>query len=140
MEWTETQLDAINRVYEWYQNWRAQPVFRLFGYAGTGKTTMAKEIAAQIGGNIHFAAFTGKAASVLRRHGCPTATTLHSLIYRPKERSREKLRELMRSLREFEASDMNPEHVIIENLKKQIEEEKSKSRKRKRSSSNLASS
>jgi exodeoxyribonuclease-5 len=125
MEWTETQLDAINRVYEWYQNWRAQPVFRLFGYAGTGKTTMAKEIAAQIGGNIHFAAFTGKAASVLRRHGCPTATTLHSLIYRPKDRSRERLRELQRQLRMIKEDDAL---LLVERarIEKQIEEEKKK--------------
>ena len=37
-------------------------VFRLFGYAGTGKTTLAKHIAEGVDGKVLFAAFTGKAA------------------------------------------------------------------------------
>ncbi|MDQ0436800.1 exodeoxyribonuclease-5 [Kaistia dalseonensis] len=60
------------------------PVFRLFGYAGTGKTTLAKHIAADIDGTVAFAAFTGKAAHVLRSKGCEGAGTIHSLIYRPR--------------------------------------------------------
>ena len=57
-------------------------VFRLFGYAGTGKTTLAKEIAQSSEGETLFGAFTGKAASVLRRKGCIGAQTIHSMIYR----------------------------------------------------------
>src|SRR5262249_45216148 len=57
-------------------------VFRLFGYAGTGKTTLAKHIAAGVDGKVLFAAFTGKAASVMRQKGCTGASTIHSLIYR----------------------------------------------------------
>ena len=62
--------------------------FRLFGYAGTGKTTIAKAIAQAVhelcgrSGTV-FAAFTGKAASVLRNKGCTPASTVHGLIYRP---------------------------------------------------------
>ena len=40
----------------------AAQVFRLFGYAGTGKTTLAKHIAEGVDGKVLFAAFTGKAA------------------------------------------------------------------------------
>lgn len=61
-------------------------VFRLFGYAGTGKTTIAKAIASSIdtrGRSVVFAAYTGKAASVLRAKGC-NATTIHGMIYRPR--------------------------------------------------------
>jgi len=36
-------------------------VFRLFGYAGTGKTTLAKHLAQGVNGKVLFAAFTGKA-------------------------------------------------------------------------------
>jgi len=60
-------------------------VFRLFGYAGTGKTTLARHIAAGVDGKVLFAAFTGKAASVMRAKGCERASTIHSLIYKALE-------------------------------------------------------
>jgi exodeoxyribonuclease-5 len=60
-------------------------VFRLFGYAGTGKTTLARHIAESADGEVKFAAFTGKAALVMRAKGCASATTIHSLIYRARE-------------------------------------------------------
>ena len=61
------------------------PVFRLFGYAGTGKTTLARHIADGVDGEVKFAAFTGKAALVMRNKGCDNASTIHSLIYRANE-------------------------------------------------------
>jgi exodeoxyribonuclease V len=61
------------------------PLFRLFGYAGTGKTTLAKHIAEAAAGKVLFAAFTGKAALVMRRKGRAGASTIHSLIYKPLE-------------------------------------------------------
>jgi exodeoxyribonuclease-5 len=64
--------------------------FRLFGYAGTGKTTLARKIADDIDGEVLFAAFTGKAAQVMRNKGCRNARTLHSLIYRPRGEKAEK--------------------------------------------------
>src|SRR5947209_12498046 len=65
------------------------PVFRLFGYAGTGKSTLAKHLAEGVDGKVLFAAFTGKAALVMRRKGCQNASTIHSLIYKPLEASTE---------------------------------------------------
>ena len=59
-------------------------VFRLFGYAGTGKTTLARHLAENVDGDVLFAAFTGKAALVLRSRGAKGASTIHSLIYRPR--------------------------------------------------------
>lgn len=59
-------------------------VFRLFGYAGTGKTTLARHLAEGVDGDVLFAAFTGKAAMVLRARGAKKASTIHSLIYRPR--------------------------------------------------------
>jgi ATP-dependent exoDNAse (exonuclease V) alpha subunit len=67
----------------------AAQVFRLFGYAGTGKTTLAKHIAENVDGTVLFAAFTGKAASVMRHKGCEGASTIHSLIYRARESGEE---------------------------------------------------
>jgi exodeoxyribonuclease-5 len=61
------------------------PVFRLFGYAGTGKTTLARHVAEGVDGEVKFAAFTGKAALVMRNKGCDNASTIHSLIYRARE-------------------------------------------------------
>ncbi|WP_246664485.1 ATP-dependent RecD-like DNA helicase [Tardiphaga sp. P9-11] len=74
---------ALAQVVKWHNSKPRRQVFRLFGAAGTGKTTVARDIARAVGGNVLFAAFSGKAASVLRGKGCEGATTIHSLIYRP---------------------------------------------------------
>ncbi len=79
------QTRALQAVAAWLGDKPGQSapqVFRLFGYAGTGKTTLAKHIAAQADGKVLFAAFTGKAAQVMRSKGCHDASTIHSLIYR----------------------------------------------------------
>lgn len=93
-EWSPQQDRALVEVDRWLRNPGDQQLFRLFGYAGTGKTTLARHLAEGVSGDVLFAAFTGKAASVLRASGAHGAQTLHSLIYIPKERSRERLREL----------------------------------------------
>jgi exodeoxyribonuclease-5 len=89
---TDEQAAAIDAVRAWYETcmttlkpdgrYDTRP-FRLFGPAGTGKTTLAKHLGPALGiHNIAFGAYTGKAASVLNRKGVP-ATTIHSAIYRP---------------------------------------------------------
>ncbi len=83
---------ALAAVAEWLRGkpGRGTPqVFRLFGYAGTGKTTLAKHIAEDVDGKVAFAAFTGKAALVMRAKGCDGASTIHSLIYRARESGEE---------------------------------------------------
>jgi exodeoxyribonuclease-5 len=84
MIWTPQQEAALKSVAGWLQRGEPQ-LFRLFGYAGTGKTTLAKHIAADVDGGVAFAAFTGKAALVMRSKGCGDARTIHSLIYRTRE-------------------------------------------------------
>lgn len=74
------QSDALAAVRKWIDG-EGNQVFRLFGYAGTGKTTLAREISTFVDGHVPFAAFTGKAAQVLRNKGCGNASTIHSLIY-----------------------------------------------------------
>ena len=81
MTWSPQQEAALSAVSDWIRRGEPQ-VFRLFGYAGTGKTTLAKQLAADIDGDVAFAAFTGKAALVLRAKGCKDARTIHSMIYR----------------------------------------------------------
>ena len=80
MSWSPQQDAAIKTVQAWLRDPKAPQVFRLFGYAGTGKTTLAKHLAADVSGSVVFAAFTGKAALMLRKKGCAGASTIHSLI------------------------------------------------------------
>ena len=82
MDWSVEQDGALKAVDRWLRKGETQ-VFRLFGYAGAGKTTLARHFAEHAGGEVAFAAFTGKAAHVMRTKGCVDATTIHSLIYRP---------------------------------------------------------
>lgn len=81
--WSGEQQRAIDQVVQWHASKNRPQIFRLFGYAGTGKTTLAKYIADQIDGEVLFACFTGKAAQVLRNKGCDGAGTIHGLIYKP---------------------------------------------------------
>ena len=83
MDFSAEQERALRAVSQWLKAGQS-PVFRLFGYAGTGKTTLARHFAEGVDGNVLFAAFTGKAAQVLRSKGASKASTIHSLIYRPK--------------------------------------------------------
>src|SRR5690554_3463524 len=92
-QFTPQQDDALRAVSQWLKakpGSRGTPqIFRLFGYAGTGKTTLARHIADHVDGEVKFAAFTGKAASVMRGKGCRGASTIHSLIYRARESGEE---------------------------------------------------
>jgi exodeoxyribonuclease-5 len=90
---TPHQDDALNAVAAWL---KAKPgkgatpqIFRLFGYAGTGKTTLARHLAQAVDGTVLYAAFTGKAALVMRSKGCERASTIHSLIYKTRESGEE---------------------------------------------------
>lgn len=111
MEWAPQQQEAIRKVTDWYRNGpTARPglisldesdqVFRLFGYAGTGKTTLARALVDELGlTRVAYAAFTGKAAYVLRQKSCEGASTVHSLIYQPVEKVRAHLEKLRAQLR-----------------------------------------
>lgn len=81
MSWSPQQDRSLQAVGEWLKNPHSK-IFRLFGYAGTGKTTIAKEIAGMVNGTVLFMCFTGKASLVLRKKGCLGASTIHSGIYR----------------------------------------------------------
>lgn len=90
---TDQQQAGIERIQDWYddnakwtgsQHGLGSTVFRLFGWAGTGKTTMAREIPAALGiSDVRYGTFTGKAAHVLRGKGASPVSTIHSGIYFP---------------------------------------------------------
>lgn len=78
--WSPQQDTALSLAGAWLRL-RHQPTFYLAGYAGTGKSHLARHLAGHARGNVAFAAFTGKAARVMRQKGCEGARTIHSLIY-----------------------------------------------------------
>jgi exodeoxyribonuclease-5 len=77
------QQTAKDLFLAWWNNGNpTTPIFHVFGYAGTGKSFVTNEMLKEVEGLILFAAFTGKAALVMTKHGNP-ASTIHSLIYKP---------------------------------------------------------
>lgn len=85
------QARAVADVARWYRDPNSPQVYRLFGYAGSGKTTLAQHITRELGVPAKYAAYSGKAASVLQRKGCDGASTIHRLIYKPMSKSRQEL-------------------------------------------------
>lgn len=81
---SDEQAAAVRKIVEWYRSGRQE--FYLAGFAGVGKSTVAavaiEELRQRCGvRNVRTAAYTGKAASVLRKKGVEGAQTIHSLIY-----------------------------------------------------------
>lgn len=100
---SDSQAKAIKAFIEWYIQCKeelesdeplSQQIFRIFGYAGSGKTTTLKRAIADLQEklgrelNIPYGAFTGKAALVMTRKGTP-ATTIHSMCYKVMEATKE---------------------------------------------------
>ena len=105
-----TQGRAIAAVRDWFERRTdEQQVFRLFGFAGSGKSTVLKFALDELGLAPHAedrpgvvtATFTGKAALVLRRKGTP-ARTIHSLIYSVIAATEEEVEEAQKKIAEAE--------------------------------------
>lgn len=124
MTFSPQQERALTAASNWLRSGNA-PVFRLFGYAGTGKTTLATTLAQGVAGRVHFAAYTGKAASVMRQRGCPDATTIHRLIYKPAGKSSKTLLALEDSLAKLLKAhpEGEPETPQITQLRRLIKDE-----------------
>jgi exodeoxyribonuclease-5 len=83
MKWSPQQDAALKAVDHWfYTESKKKQIFRVFGFAGTGKTTLARHFADQVDGEVAYGAFTGKAALMMRKNGCFDARTIHSLLYK----------------------------------------------------------
>jgi len=83
---TESQELAKTECVEWAKDVSIDPKTKtLSGPAGTGKTQLISVIQKELSDTLKVAvaAFTGKAASVLRGKGVLSAQTLHSLMYTP---------------------------------------------------------
>lgn len=111
MEWAPQQHEALVKVRRWLDTdeEKRPQIFRLFGYAGSGKTTLAIEISKMVDGECLFGAFTGKAALVMRKKGCFGASTLHSMIYKPRRKNREDDEEKNRDIPMWE---INPDSAL----------------------------
>jgi len=114
---SNAQAAAIAEVRDWFETRTDhQQVFRLFGYAGSGKSTVLKFALDDLGLSPHRSAkdgtcvpgvvtatFTGKAALVLNRKGTP-ARTIHSLIYSVIESTEEEVAAAAVKVQEAEAA------------------------------------
>lgn len=87
IEFNSQQKAAIQQAVDWYKGYadrrHSKQWFFLAGFAGTGKTTVARTIAELCAPShrIAYIAPTGKAASRLKQKGCASAQTMHSFIY-----------------------------------------------------------
>lgn len=80
---SENQQQAIEAVLRCY--YRGDKHAVISGYAGTGKSTIVKEIVRALPidkNSIVYAAYTGKACEVLKRNGNDDVITLHKLLYK----------------------------------------------------------
>jgi len=100
MKWSPQQDEALVDVARWLAD-GDQQVFHIFGFAGTGKTTLARHFAEGVSGHVMYGSFTGKAAYVLRQKGCANATTIHSMIYHVKDKARANLKNMEAQLTEL---------------------------------------
>lgn len=120
------QAAAIEAVKAWFDRaqhpWGPSRPFRLFGPAGTGKTTIAKHLAAALGIEPVFGAYTGKAAKVLRSKGVP-ATTIHSALYRVDYRAKQKrelfqLRAELAMLEQADGQSIYAKNDVVEEIER----------------------
>lgn len=78
------QVHAVEEAVRWYNNPRAKrEPFRIFGAAGTGKTTVAHHVLNALGTTVQALAPTNRAARILRDKGVAGARTMHSVLFRP---------------------------------------------------------
>jgi exodeoxyribonuclease-5 len=103
---TDKQAAAVRDISDWFRNrTKEQQVYRLFGYAGTGKSESVRYVTAELGlddRDVLYGTFTGKAALVLRKKGLP-CRTIHSLIYRVYEANEREITELRKQIEDLEA-------------------------------------
>jgi exodeoxyribonuclease-5 len=115
MNWSGQQVQALDKVGSWIKS-KSKPFFMLAGYAGTGKTTIARHLVESVQGAVYFAAYTGKAAYVLTKSGCTNVSTIHKLIYLPKDKCKVRLKEL-----EAERSRLMTHKPLPETLLKKVD-------------------
>lgn len=108
MDFTPAQQAAIDGGINYLDSFEftRREVYRIFGYAGSGKTTLAQDIAAKTKRRVSFMAFAGKAAMVLASKGCIGASTIHKTIFTPRGSA---IKHYQEQLERFDAMTDGPE-------------------------------
>jgi exodeoxyribonuclease-5 len=110
---SDEQEAAAHAIFE-YLGDRQPGQFNLAGYAGSGKTTVLGEIAADIPHAI-LCTLTGKAASVLRRKTGLPATTIHAAFYQLVEAGTDKRgKSVLRFERQHSTGQLADKIVLID--------------------------
>lgn len=121
--WSPQQERALSEIAAWLANPNRPQIFRCFGFAGTGKTTLARHFAEGVDGTVLFGAFTGKAAYVMQQKGCVGAQTIHQMIYRSNDKSGHSLKSMEAKLAEL-LQVLPEKHPDIAELRREIEHER----------------
>lgn len=114
---TEKQKRAIERMQKWFQVAKEDAryqVFKIQGYAGTGKTTIVNQAIEALEleeDKVAFATFTGKAASVLTQKGCK-CVTIHRLVYNTTMNSDGTFRRHLKTAEELEHLEL----IVIDEI------------------------
>lgn len=125
---TKKQEEGIKIIKERYD--RGEKYVTIAGYAGTGKTFMVERAMEALGlseGEYKMAAFTGKAALVLRQRGFD-AVTLHKLLYKSIKigenfiHKPKKFREDMEGVKVLVIDEISmvPNHILEEAIKHKL--------------------
>lgn len=109
MTYTQGQSQALELLQQWWKSGNRQ-VFKLSGYAGTGKTVTIAGFAdlLSLHGHIKYCAYTGKACQVMRRRGL-NSCTIHRLIYEVDKSSKKPKFHLKQAL-----DDNSTELIVID--------------------------
>jgi len=103
------QQEAFDKILNWWRmGSQADQRFVLAGYAGTGKTSLARVFEDYIGAeNVLFLAYTGKAVNVLKDKGIKNASTIHSAIYQLSQKEQMELCKMQRDYAEAQAQGIS---------------------------------
>lgn len=127
---SDHQNQAVRAIKKWYRSGRGRaPIFRMYGFAGSGKSSLARFIVDDLGipeDKVAAACFAGKAAHVLRGKGFPQAGTIHSLIYTPISKDTSHADHLDEYIKALEAAEHTAE--LIPPLMAELEIERAKLR------------
>jgi len=107
---SDPQAAALRKIKDWFLSGTAlQQIFRLFGFAGTGKSTIVKHVIDELGlddREVLQACYTGKAAYVLQCKSGMPCSTIHRLIYRVSEATEAEIAAARRQLDELETATL----------------------------------
>jgi exodeoxyribonuclease-5 len=112
---TDKQAAGLRAAKEWFlHRTHQQQVFRIFGYAGVGKSTIIRYLVDELGltdgRDVLYCTFAGKASHVLRKKGIPSQT-IHSLIYLPLGEKETEIDNTQKQIEELRAAALTADNI-----------------------------